>query len=154
MDHTVISTSFQLIKQRWAEAIAVPDLRRWTSFLMLCDAELSMLDDDAFNAAALRGIRNAAEKELRCLSACFHEPAERNIHDRVADAIRETEQHGYYSLQQWAMLLGESHPAVHELRAMQQELDAAYTELRKMKPSIYAVFDRAVWERARKAGEA
>jgi hypothetical protein len=37
---------------------------------------------------------------------------------------------------------------VAEVRRLESELSEAYAELRKQRPSIKAVFDRSVWERA------
>jgi hypothetical protein len=40
---------------------------------------------------------------------------------------------------------------VDEVRRLEFELSEAYAELRKQRPTIKAVFDRAVWERAKNA---
>lgn len=38
-----------------------------------------------------------------------------------------------------------------EARAIERELNAAYEELRKLRPAVKAIFDRSVWDRAGKS---
>lgn len=42
---------------------------------------------------------------------------------------------------------------IDEVRRLEQELEEAYAEMRKIRPVIRAVFDREVWERSEKAAK-
>lgn len=42
---------------------------------------------------------------------------------------------------------------VEEVKTLEKELAEAYLELRKIRPAVKAVFDRAVWDRADNAGK-
>lgn len=41
---------------------------------------------------------------------------------------------------------------VDEVKGLEEELAAAYLELRKLRPAVRAIFDRDVWDRADAAG--
>lgn len=43
-----------------------------------------------------------------------------------------------------------AHWVIDEVRKLEQELADAYLEMRKIRPVVKAIFDRAVWDRSEK----
>jgi hypothetical protein len=95
---------------------------------------------------ALQGLLAAAQLEAHAgREAVASLASERKANEALTNEIERLMRRSKRALSVWGAAMDAKDD---EIERLQTELDAAYRELRKIRPAVKAIFDRDVWDRA------